>query len=227
MLSQPDNFSCIKSYVLRTGHFTDAQQRSYNLYANEFIVPFANDILDFRNIFGNNNPVIAEIGFGMGKATAAIAEEQREYNYLGIEVHKPGIGRLLWEINQRTLLNVRIIEYDAVKVFSAMIPASSLEGVHIFFPDPWPKKRHHKRRLVQRPFTNAIAEKLKQGGYLLAVTDWDDYADCMLSELCATDGLINVYDGFAPPQTWRPNTGFEEKGLGKKHIIREILFRRK
>jgi len=190
------------------------------------LIPYEPKTLDFAGIFGNNNPVIVEIGFGMGRATAVIAGENPDKNYIGLEIHKPGIGRLLWEIEQRPLSNVRIIEHDATEVFQNTIPSNSLEGVHIFFPDPWPKKRHHKRRLIQQPFTDYIRSKLKPGGYIYMVSDWSDYADWALSVLTNTEGMVNVYNGFAEPQSWRPQTSFEKKGLDKKHEIKELFFRR-
>jgi len=214
----------IKSYVLRSGRGTNAQRRSYDSLAGQFIIPFENTIMNYARIFGNDNPVTVEIGFGMGLATALIAGDNPGKNYVGIEVHKPGIGRLLWEIEQRSLANIRIIEQDAALVFQRMIPPCSLEGIHLFFPDPWPKKRHHKRRLVKRPFTAALTAGLKPGGYLYMVTDWEDYAAWALAELGATDCLINASDGFAPPQDWRPRTAFEKKGLAKNHQVRELLF---
>jgi len=216
--------SVIKSYVLRSGRGTNAQRRSYDSFAEQFIIPFENDMMNFTRIFGNDNPVIVEIGFGMGLATALIAEENPAKNFMGIEVHKPGIGRLLWEIEQRSLANIRIIEQDAALVFEKMIPPRSLEGIHLFFPDPWPKKRHHKRRLVKLPFTATLGAGLKPGGYLYMVTDWEDYAAWALAELGATDGLVNSCDGFAPPRDWRPRTAFEKKGLAKNHQVRELFF---
>jgi tRNA (guanine-N7-)-methyltransferase len=213
----------LKSYVLRQGRFTDAQKKSYDLLAEKFIIPFSENALDFSGIFGNEK-VTLEIGFGSGFATAGIAGENPHKSYLGIEVHRPGIGRLLWEIEKRCLSNIRIIEYDAVQVVQKMIPHNSLEAIHIFFPDPWPKKRHRKRRLVQRPFTQYLAACLKTGGYLYMVTDWEDYAFHVLEELAATTGLKNEYECFSPPQSWRPVTKFEQKGLAKEHVIREIYF---
>ncbi|MCL2270961.1 MAG: tRNA (guanosine(46)-N7)-methyltransferase TrmB [Treponema sp.] len=213
-----------RSYVLRSRRETAAQRRSHDLLSGQFIIPFDNRLLDFQSVFGNSNPVIAEIGFGMGAATAIIAGENPDRNYLGIEVHRPGVGRLLWEIGQRSLSNIRIAEHDAVEVFEKMIPPRSLEGVHLFFPDPWPKKRHHKRRLVTRPFTQALAARLRPGGYLYMVTDWEDYSLWAMTELSATEGLVNTADGFAEPQPWRPRTAFEKKGLEKNHRVRELLF---
>jgi tRNA (guanine-N7-)-methyltransferase len=214
----------IKSYVLRAGRMSAAQRRSYETLSPDFCIPFAGAPLDFSRTFGNANPVTVEIGFGMGAATAVIAGENPEKNYLGIEVHRPGIGRLLWEIENRGLTNIRIIEYDAVDVLGKMIRAASLGALHIFFPDPWPKKRHHKRRLIARPFTGLLAEKLCPGGYLYMVTDWADYGDWALAELSATAGLINPHGGFAPPQDWRPRTKFEQKGIEKNHEVRELFF---
>jgi tRNA (guanine-N7-)-methyltransferase len=214
----------IKSYVLRAGRMSAAQRRSYETRSPDFCVPFAEAPLDFSRTFGNENPVTVEIGFGMGAATAVIAQENPEKNYLGIEVYRPGIGRLLWEIENRGLTNIRIVEYDAVDVLGKMIGAASLGALHIFFPDPWPKKRHHKRRLIVRPFTGLLAEKLRPGGYLYMVTDWAGYGDWALAELSATAGLVNPYGGFAPPQDWRPRTKFEQKGIEKNHQVRELFF---
>jgi len=214
----------IKSYVLRAGRETPAQRRAYESLARRFVLPLGP--LDFAEAFGNDNPVVMEIGFGMGEATATIAAENPGINYLGVEVYRPGVGRLLWNISQREIPNIRIVEHDAVEVVAKMIPPGLLSGIHLFFPDPWPKKRHHKRRLVKRPFTELLASALTPGGYLYMVTDWEDYADWALAELNATKGLANTSDGFAPPRGWRPRTGFERKGLEKKHDVRELYFRR-
>jgi tRNA (guanine-N7-)-methyltransferase len=201
---------------------SDAQRRSWETLAPAYCLPFENRPLNFPAIFGNDHPLIIEIGFGMGIATALIAEKNPGINYLGLEVHRPGIGRLLWEIDKRGLKNIRIVEHDAVEVLEQMIPPGSAAGFHIFFPDPWPKKRHHKRRLMTRPFTGALAEKLRPGGCVYMVTDWENYADWALAELSATAGLVNPYGGFAPAQDWRPKTKFEEKALAKGRRIREL-----
>lgn len=221
----------LKSFVIRQGWFTDAQKKAYESLSPRYMLPVSFDQLssseeklNYKDIFGNTGNVILEIGFGSGFATAEIAKANPEKNYIGIEVHKPGIGRLLWEIEKQNLNNIRIIEYDAVPVLEKIIAPESLDAVHVFFPDPWPKKKHHKRRLVQRPFTLTLAKCLKQGGYLYMVTDWEDYALYALEELSATEGLKNNYDGFADSQTWRPRTRFEQKGLDKEHIIRELYF---
>jgi tRNA (guanine-N7-)-methyltransferase len=214
----------IKSYVLRSGRMSDAQRRSYETLLPCYGIPFAGEALNYQRLFGNDKPVIIEIGFGMGVATAQIAQENPDKNYLGIEVHRPGIGRLLWEIEHRSLGNIRIIEHDAVEVLEAMIPACSVTGFHVFFPDPWPKKRHHKRRLMTRPFTDLLATKLVSEGYIYMVTDWADYGDWALAELGATASLVNRYPGFAPCQAWRPETKFEHKGLLKNHAVYELFF---
>jgi tRNA (guanine-N7-)-methyltransferase len=214
----------LKSYVIRSGHFTDAQKKAYSSLAESYVIPFTEEKIDYKKIFANTANVTLEIGFGMGVTTAEIAQANPDKNYIGMEVHRPGIGRLLWEIEKRSLSNIRIIEYDAVFAVEKMIPEASLEAIHIFFPDPWPKKRHRKRRLVQRPFTETLANRLKPGGYLYMVTDWEDYALHAIEELNATASLKNAYESFALPQKWRPVTKFEQKGLTKDHVIREIYF---
>jgi tRNA (guanine-N7-)-methyltransferase len=229
----------IKSFVLRTGRMSAAQRRCYEEFFPRFcLAPNTAEGAppDLAGIFGNGNPVVAEIGFGMGIATALVAERNPGKNYLGIEVHRPGIGRLLWEIDRRGLANIRIVEGDAAEVMRVLVPDRSLAGIHVFFPDPWPKKRHHKRRLITFPFTALLARKLAlsetslrnspsvPAGYVYAVTDWEDYAHWMLRELSGTAGLKNVYDGFAEKQDWRPETKFERKGREKNHKVWELLF---
>ncbi|MDR1900649.1 MAG: tRNA (guanosine(46)-N7)-methyltransferase TrmB [Treponema sp.] len=203
---------------------SDAQRRSREALAPRYCLPFRREPPDYRGIFGNGNPLTVEIGFGMGIATAQIAEANPDKNYLGIEVHRPGVGRLLWEIERRGLGNVRVVEHDAVEALQSMLGGGQAAAFHLFFPDPWPKKRHHKRRLVTRPFTDLMAEKLAAGGYVYMVTDWEPYARWALAELSATPGLRNAWGDFAPPQDWRPRTRFEEKGLEKSHAVRELYF---
>jgi tRNA (guanine-N7-)-methyltransferase len=215
-----------KSFVRRLGRFTEAQKKAYEEFSSKYLIPFKEEFLNFKDVFGNSGNVTLEIGFGSGFATAQIAADNPAKNYLGVEVHKPGIGRLLNEIEKRRLSNIRIIEYDVIPAALKMIPEGSLEAIHIFFPDPWPKKRHHKRRLVQRPFTNTLCNCLTPNGYLYMVTDWEDYALNALEELNETPLLKNTCENFAAPQEWRPKTRFEEKGLAKDHVIRELLFER-
>jgi len=217
----------IKTYVLRAGRMTAAQEKAYNELAPHWCIPFENKKLNFVDIFGNTNPIVIEIGFGMGDATVAIAEANPNINYLGIEVHTPGVGKVLSEIKRRNLKNLYLIEYDALEVLNEMIGDNSINGFHIFFPDPWPKKRHHKRRMVQRPRTNLFTQKLAPGGYLYFVTDIIEYAEFALEELNLTEGLKNKYEGFAEPQAWRTQTKFERKGLNADRQITEIFFEKK
>ena len=214
----------IKTYVMRSGRMTAAQERSYKELAPSWCIPFENKKLNFIDIFGNTNPIIVEIGFGMGDATVKIAEENPNINYLGIEVHKPGVGKLLNEIKKRELKNLYVIEYDALDVLETMIGDNSVNGFHIFFPDPWHKKRHHKRRLVQRPNTDLFAQKLAPGGYIYFVSDIIEYAEFALEQLEQTPHIKNKYDGFAEPQPWRARTKFERKGMAADRKITEILF---
>ncbi|AEE16638.1 tRNA (guanosine(46)-N7)-methyltransferase TrmB [Treponema brennaborense] len=220
----PPFYRTIKTFVLRAGRMTPTQQRDYEELAGSWCLPVSDKPLNYTEIFGNTNPVTVEIGFGMGKATALIAEAHPNVNYLGLEVHRPGIGKLLGEIRRRGLQNVYIIEHDALEVLTDMIPDASVNAFHIFFPDPWPKKKHHKRRLVQRPRTDLLAQKLTAGGYLYMATDWEPYAQFALEQLAQTPGLRNAYGGYAPHQPWRPETRFEEKGKVAERAIRELYF---
>lgn len=214
----------IKTFVLRASRMTDAQKRDYETLSAKWCIPFEKKNLNFTDIFENSNPVVVEIGFGMGAATAIIAEQNPNVNYLGIEVHTPGVGRLLGNIRDNNLQNLYIIEHDAMEVLEFMIPDNSVSGFHVFFPDPWPKKKHHKRRLMQRPRTNLLAKKLYAGGYIYMATDWEPYAEFALEELNLTETMKNKYDGFAPHQEWRPETKFEHKGLVAERKISEIFF---
>ena len=214
----------IKTFVLRKGRITDAQKKAYAESAPRWCIPYGTQKLSFTELFTNDHPIIIEIGFGMGVATAEIAAQNPEINYIGIEVFQAGVGKLLSEIEQRGLKNIRIIEHDAIEVLEHMIPDASIAGFHIFFPDPWQKKKHHKRRLLHCPRTDLLTQKLQENGYLYMVTDWYDYAEDAFAELSATEGLRSKYEGFAPPQAWRPKTKFEQKGLNKAHPITELMF---
>jgi tRNA (guanine-N7-)-methyltransferase len=214
-----------KSFVLRSGRMSPAQKRSYeNLFPLYAIKGDDKGIIDCSSFFGNAGPLHIEIGFGMGRATAGIALNNPENSYLGIEVHRPGIGRLLWDIEKLGIKNIRVIEGDAAKILADRIQDNSISAFHIFFPDPWPKKRHHKRRLIKRPFTDLLAAKLLPGGYIYMVSDWVEYGEWALAELGATAGLANKYTAFSEPQQWRPETEFEKKGRLKNHEIRELFF---
>jgi len=217
----------IRSFVLRQGRVSNAQQRYYDEGLPRFGLPYAAAPLDLNAVFGRDAPKFLEIGCGMGETTARIAAEHPENDYLGIEVHTPGVGSLLKEIATRGLANLRVIRHDAVEVVRDMIPAGALAGIHVYFPDPWPKKRHHKRRLIQPPFVHELALRLAPGGYLHCATDWEDYARQMLEVLSAEPLLRNTAEGFAPRPEWRPQTKFEQRGLRLGHGVWDVLFTRR
>ncbi len=217
----------IRSYVSRKKRLTNLQSRAIETYSDKYCISFNKEGSDDVVQFLASAPSILEIGFGMGEVTAAIASDNRESNILGVEVFQPGVGKLLDEIKKRGLENVRIISHDVTEVIEFMIPAESLNGIHIFFPDPWPKKKHHKRRLMQVPFIRTLLPLLKDTGYMYAVTDWEDYAEQMLEALSSVDSLENVSGGFSDPIPWRPTSKFEQKGMAKDHVIRELFFRKR
>ena len=217
----------IRSFVLRQGRMSPAQQRACDALLPTFGVPFAAQPLDFATLFGRSAPVVLEIGFGMGETTAAIAAAQPQTNFLAIEVHLPGVGALLRRIQAAHLTNVRIVRHDAVEVVDSMIPLGSLAGIHVYFPDPWPKKRHHKRRLLSREFVRELAERLTIGGYLHVATDWSDYADEILATLDAEPLLRNRSEGYAPRPAWRPQTKFELRGIKLGHPVFDLVFERR
>jgi tRNA (guanine-N7-)-methyltransferase len=217
----------IRSFVLRQGRMSPAQTRAYEELGPKFMVPHeAPAMLDYTKLFGRVAPTIVEIGFGMGESTAAIAKLQPENNFIGIEVHTPGVGALLKLIGEGNIDNLRIVQHDAVEVLKQMIPDASLAGLHIFFPDPWPKKRHHKRRLIQPELVKLLVQKLKPDGYLHLATDWEDYAHHMLEVLQAEPGLKNTADTFAPRPIYRGTSGFERKGLAKGHDVWDLVYRK-
>ena len=216
----------IRSYVLRQGRVSKAQQRAHDALLPLFGIPYTPEIIDLDSVFGRRAPKILEIGFGMGETTAAIAARYPENDYLGIEVHTPGVGSLLKQIQERGLTNVRVIQHDAVEVLIRMIALRSLAGVHLFFPDPWPKKRHHKRRLIQPAFAALLAGRMKPGAYLHVATDWEDYAEHILATLSAERGLQNTVERYAARPPYRPQTKFESRGLKLGHPVWDIVFRR-
>jgi tRNA (guanine-N7-)-methyltransferase len=205
---------------------TKAQASAYERLYDQFCLPFSETPVvpeTLRSHFDHSDrPLILEIGFGMGRTTAELAEKWQFTNFLGIEVHRPGVAKLLHEIEVRALRNVLIIQHDAVDVLQQMLPYPMFDGLHLFFPDPWPKKRHHKRRLIRPGITDLLRGRLIDGGYIYVTTDWRDYGEQILAVLSATPGLYNPYDGFAPRQEWRPQTAFERKGLAKEHAIYEV-----
>ena len=214
----------IRSYVLRGQRLKDYQIRAIKEHFEDYALIYDGKPFDFEKIFGNKNPVVIEIGFGMGDSTARIAKANPNINYIGIEVFLYGFSKLLAKIDNLGLTNLKIMRFDAVQVLEDLVPDASISGFHIFFPDPWPKKRHNRRRLVKRPFTDLLVKKLKKGGYVYCVTDWEDYASWMLEELGNTSGLKNPYNGYAPAREWRPETSFEKKGLEKDYVINEVWF---
>lgn len=217
----------IRSFVLRQGRFSPAQQRARETLLPRFGVPYAPAPLDLDAIFGRDNPKIVEIGSGMGEATAAIAEAQPDRDFLAIEVHSPGVGGLLKLIDEKGLTNVRIVQHDAAEVIANMIAPGAIAGIHVFFPDPWPKKRHHKRRLLQAEFIHALAQRLAPGGYLHVATDWEDYATEVLAAASAEALLVNTTASFAARPAYRPATKFEQRGVKLGHGVWDLLFERR
>jgi tRNA (guanine-N7-)-methyltransferase len=216
----------IRSFVLRQGRISNAQRRHHDEMMTRIGIPRAPSPPDFDAVFGRRAPRILEIGFGMGETSAAIAEAHPENDHIGVEVHTPGVGSLCKLIAEKGLTNLRIIQHDAVEVLRDMIPERSLDGIHIFFPDPWPKARHHKRRLIQPPFVALLASRLKPGGYVHLATDWENYAEQMLEVLSAEPSLRNTADGYAPRPAHRPLTKFEQRGLRLGHGVWDLVFRK-
>jgi tRNA (guanine-N7-)-methyltransferase len=217
----------IRSFVLRQGRMSIAQQRAHDTLRAAYAIEYAAQPLDLTAVFGRAAPKILEIGFGMGDATAEIAAAQPEHDFIGIEVHGPGVGSLLLQTEARALTNLKIIQHDAVEVLRDMIPDGSLAGVHIFFPDPWHKTRHNKRRLIKPDFVALLVRKLAPGGYLHAATDWEDYAVQILAVLNAEPALSNTADGYAPRPDYRPLTKFEQRGIRLGHGVWDIVFKKR
>jgi tRNA (guanine-N7-)-methyltransferase len=217
----------VRSYVLRAGRMGTGQQRALRELAPRYVLPFAEQPFDVSAAFGRDAPLILEIGFGMGDATAALAAASPQLNFLGIEVHPPGVGALLQHIEGRSLHNVRIVQHDAVAVLQHMLAPESLAGAMVFFPDPWPKKRHHKRRLIQRGFVALLASRLAPGATLHLATDWAPYAQQMLEVLSAEPMLVNTAEGFAPRPAYRPLTKFERRGEQLGQPAQDLVFRKR
>jgi tRNA (guanine-N7-)-methyltransferase len=217
----------IRSFVLRAGRMGPGQQRALDELGPRFVLPYRAEPLDLVATFGRDAPTVLEIGFGMGDATAQIAAALPGTDFIGIEVHAPGVGALLKRIGEMGLNNLRLIQHDAVEVLEHMIAPASLAGVHIYFPDPWHKKRHHKRRLIQPGWVRQLSTRLSPGGYLHCATDWQPYAEQMLDVLGAEPSLINSAAGYAPRPAWRPLTKFEQRGLKLGHGVWDLLFTRR
>ncbi len=219
----------IRSFVTRAGRTSPAQQRARDTLGERYVLPFASTPVDYSSVFGRTAPVVVEIGFGMGAATAEVAAARPDVDFLGIEVHSPGVGALLKMIGERGLTNLRIVEHDAVEVIERMVAPTSLAGALIWFPDPWHKARHNKRRLIQPAFVATLAGRLADGGFLHCATDWEEYAVQMLAVLSGEASLRNLGDGYATaedPLLTRPVTKFETRGKRLGHGVWDLVFRK-
>ena len=218
----------IRSFVLRAGRMGSGQVKAMETLGPLYVLPFKPERLDFEKAFGRQAPTVLEIGFGMGDATAQIAAARPQDNFIGIEVHAPGVGALLQRIAERDLTNLRLLQHDAVEVLRDMIAPGSLAGLHVYFPDPWHKKKHNKRRLIQAEFVSHLSSRLATGGYLHCATDWQPYAEQMLEVLGAEPTLENsaksTADGYAPRPEWRPLTKFENRGIKLGHGVWDLVF---
>ena len=216
----------LRSFVLRQGRVSNAQRRAYETLFSDYGIPFTKNLLNFELIFGRDAPKYLEIGSGMGETTASIAKSHPQNDYLVIEVYTPGVGSLLKQIEEFKLTNIRIIQYDAVEVMNSMFPQEYLDGVHIFFPDPWPKLRHHKRRLIQPKFISLLCKHLKFDGYIHVATDWNNYADQILKVMSNESSLTNITRDFVPRPRYRPLTKFEQRGLRLGHKVWDLVFKK-
>lgn len=217
----------IRSFVLRAGRMGPGQTRALAELGPRFVLPFSDAAPDWPTVFGRDAPRVLEIGFGMGDATAQIAAARPDADFIGCEVHAPGVGALLKQIGERGLTNLRIVQHDAVEVLAHMVAPASLAGIHVFFPDPWHKTKHHKRRLIQPAFVSRLAAHLAPGAYLHCATDWRPYAEQMLEVLAAEPMLANTAEGYAPKPDYRPLTKFENRGLRLGHGVWDLVFVRR
>ena len=220
----------IRSFVRRAGRTTTGQTKALQELGPKYIVPFAKSAIDLNSVFGRDAPVIFEIGFGMGETTARIAQTRPGDNFFACEVHEPGVGALLKRMGDEHIDNIRIVSHDAVEVLEHMIPKDRLAGVHIYFPDPWHKKKHNKRRLIQSAFIAKLVQHIAPGGYLHCATDWEPYAEQMLEVLLAEPQLANESqreDGYSDKPSYRPLTKFENRGLRLGHGVWDLVFRRR
>lgn len=217
----------IRSFVRREGRLTPGQQKAIDNLWPQFAIDEGDDLLDLDNIFSRNAPKVLEIGFGNGASLAEMAKNQPDYDFLGVEVHRPGVGQLLNHIEQQQLTNVRVACTDAVELLKHRITDNSLDRLQLYFPDPWHKKRHHKRRIIQPHFVNLLADKIKPGGHLHMATDWQHYAEQMLADVSENDQFINCADqDYIPRPDYRPLTKFEQRGHRLGHGVWDLLFKR-
>lgn len=217
----------IKSFVLRAGRLSPRQEQGLNQWLRAYQLPLDGHLWNEEAIFGRQADLIVEIGFGMGTSLVQMAQAEPELNFIGIEVHRAGIGALAADLHDAEITNVRIAPGDAVQIFAQQIAKNSVTGIQIFFPDPWPKKRHQKRRLVQPAFVHVLVEALKPGGYIHCATDWADYAEQMLAVLSAEPGLLNQAESYTPRPPRRPLTKFEQRGQLLGHGVWDLLFCKK
>ena len=216
----------MRSYVLRGGRLTAGQERALRELWPRFGIESGEGLLDLDQLFGNNAPVIMEIGFGNGEATWQMASAHPEENYIAVEVHQPGVGHLLLKIEEHGIENIRIACADATEFLRNRVPEESLEGVRIYFPDPWPKKRHHKRRIIQPSFVRALASRMRPGAILHLATDWEPYAEHMLEVIGCVEQLTNLSAScdFSNKPEWRPETKYEKRGERLGHTVKDLLF---
>lgn len=224
--SQPAHHRSIRSFVHRRTHITPSQRLALEHLLPQWSIPYQDGVPDYDTVFGRPADLVLEIGFGMGETTAKIAQERPDQNFLGVEVFDAGVGALLKRIEELALTNLRIIQHDAIDVVQNMLAPNSLAAIHIFFPDPWPKKRHHKRRLIQPEFVALLSSRLRSGGLIHCATDWENYADQMLAVLNAEPSLENTTDGFTPRPEHRPLTKFEQRGMRLGHGVWDLIFRK-
>jgi len=217
----------IKSFVTRPGRMGTGQIKALAELGPKFVLPYKTERIVPEQIFGRNAPLVLEIGFGMGAATAEIASTLPDHDFIGCEVHEPGVGALLKLIGEKQIPNIRIVQHDAVEVLRDMVGEAALDGVHIFFPDPWHKKRHNKRRLIQAPFVANLVRHITSGGYLHLATDWQPYAEQMLEVLSAEPSLQNTAAGYADKPAYRPLTKFENRGIKLGHGVWDLVFRKR
>jgi len=230
MSEQEKNHRPIRSFVLRQGRLTVGQQRAFDTLWPRFGLEYDAKPIDFSALFGNDQPVFLEIGFGNGESLASMAAEHPDRNYLGIEVHGPGVGHLLIQIENLGLENIRILRHDAIEVLKHSIPDGSLQGLFLFFPDPWHKKRHHKRRILNREFVTELGRVIRPGGFFHAATDWENYAEQMMAVLSEADTLFENSAGagqFTPRPDYRPLTKFEQRGQRLGHGVWDLIFTRR
>lgn len=218
----------IRSFVRREGRLTPGQQKALDELWPQFGIDDNHDLLDLDRLFGRQAPRVLEIGFGNGASLAEMAKNQPDQDFIGIEVHRPGVGQLLKAIQTNELSNVRVADSDAVELLKHRIADKSLDRIQIYFPDPWHKKRHHKRRIIQPQFVNVLADKLKHGGYLHLATDWENYAEQMLSDVSGNQRFQNCGNdsGFIERPSYRPITKFEQRGQRLGHGVWDLLFKR-